>query len=354
MVFGSRDGSVYCVNVFSHKLTWKFSYGPTWAIAAPTIVNNMVMVGWSDNALFCAIDLFTGKEKWKFDCGSFIYSSPISFDGNVCFGVGNGKILLLDHHDGRLIWEYHASAPMLSTPILEENKIFIGDDDGTVYCLTQSSERRAVYHPRNFTTPFIERGLSIDPGIAPYFTSRGFTPLDSASLLNFIANCIDNSEPAVLVLGHDYLPSSVLGNNPKESLLRKFMEAGGKIISPGLFPGMMKADSAGNPGSVDYNYSSSLLDIVIDTPLESGNYSARATEPGLKMGLPANLNATNAMVTFDDLEVLATNEIGRPAIWMKKIGTKGGGYIACRTWSYLTSAREKDLEVLWKLCRARN
>jgi len=351
MVFGSRDGSVYCVNILTRKQKWKFSYGPTWAIVTPAIVNNTVMVGWSDNSLFCAIDLLTGKEKWNFNCGSFIYSNPVVSNRNVYFGSGNGRIICLDQIDGKLKWEHRTLTPVLSNPLFENGKLFIADDDGVVYCLSETSAPRGVYHPRKFQTPFIEHGLAIDTSIDPYFTSRGFVPLDSAALIAFMENCINQNERGVVILAHDYLPATVLEKNGDTSLLRKFMEAGGRVVGPGLLPGIAKLDSTGNFNGMNYKFPTELMGISIDAPLESGNYFAKATDAGLRLGLPKNLRATNAMVSPEGLEILAMNEIGRPAIWMKKIGTKGGGYIACRTWSYLTTAREENLEVLWKLCR---
>ena len=46
------------------------------------------MFGSGDGRLY-VLDLATGEERWRYDVGSSIYSSPAVVDGHVLFGAGD-------------------------------------------------------------------------------------------------------------------------------------------------------------------------------------------------------------------------------------------------------------------------
>jgi outer membrane protein assembly factor BamB len=350
MVFGSRDGSIYCVNINTHREKWKFTYGPTWSIASPLIRNGAVLTSWSDNSLFCSIDLLSGKERWKYDCGSFVYPNPTTDDQNVYTGAGNGKVFAFNYTTGALQWQYQTSGPVLSSPLMDQGVVYIGSDDGNLYAFQKKQQVfRAVYMPEHFKSAFVAQ-LKVDGNIAPYFISKGYEKLDSASLLQFMSTRIKDGLQSVIVFAHDYLPPNITGEDPAKSLFRKYMESGGKVIRPGFPPNFYKADASGKFIGQDLSYGEKLLDVKIDVPFEGGNYFASATRDGLNWGLPEKLTATNPYVANEGLVILAINELGRPGIWYKKIGDKpSGGYVSCRTWGWGASAQQKDLDLLFAL-----
>ena len=57
-----------------------------------------------------AIDLATGKERWRFATRARVDSSPAIAGNRVVVGSGDGKLYVLDAHDGRKIWEFDAGA----------------------------------------------------------------------------------------------------------------------------------------------------------------------------------------------------------------------------------------------------
>src|SRR5690606_5155064 len=85
LIFGSRDGHVYAVDLATRKERWRFTYGTTWAMS--TLVHeDAVYVGWSTNRLICALDLNTGQEKWRQTVGSVTYTTAAVDGANVIFG----------------------------------------------------------------------------------------------------------------------------------------------------------------------------------------------------------------------------------------------------------------------------
>ncbi|MEI9807840.1 MAG: PQQ-binding-like beta-propeller repeat protein [Bacteroidota bacterium] len=59
VVFGSGDGSIYCLHVKTGKLKWKIQTGAS-VLGSPLISNDTVFIGGSDHT-FSALDLKTGS-----------------------------------------------------------------------------------------------------------------------------------------------------------------------------------------------------------------------------------------------------------------------------------------------------
>jgi outer membrane protein assembly factor BamB len=106
--------------------------------SSPCVAKDMIIIG-SMNKNLLAIDSSSGNLKWTFDALGEIWSSP-SFNGDAIFvGCDDGFLYSLDL-DGRLKWKtklngkIRSSSPCLS----EDNLIFIGTHNGSIYCLNQS------------------------------------------------------------------------------------------------------------------------------------------------------------------------------------------------------------------------
>lgn len=120
-------------NVNSLDIKWTF--GNTSFFATPTVVDRTVYIGelQSRTSNFYALDLFTGRLKWKanltaVNSGSWdrgIFGSA-AFDNNVVY-IGNNEAMMyaLSSRDGSVIWgtnlnqpvpkEYHDAFPLLTT-----------------------------------------------------------------------------------------------------------------------------------------------------------------------------------------------------------------------------------------------
>lgn len=365
MVFGSRDGNIYCVNTFSRKAKWKFTYGPSWCLASAAIDDNTAFIGWSDALQFSAINMSTGKEKWRYNLKSISYSSPTTDESNVYVGAGNGNIYAFDKSTGKLSWQFKTPGAVFASPVLNNGTLYIGSDDGNLYAIQNGRESyRAVFQETAFKSKFIEESLAADQQLGTYFTNQGYERLDSAKLFHFLSDRIQDRAPSVIVFGQEYVPANIFGKDPKDNMIRKYMESGGKIVWTGQTINWFSLDSKGDPIAtvVDSKndsggaamvanstaYANGLLDMDFDIPSESGLYSAHATEEGLKWGLPETYNSNFAMVADKGITVLAYNEFGRATTWFKHFGPyPQSGFVNIRTWGYLgISVSQRDLELL--------
>lgn len=347
LVFGSRDGKTYGVDINSHTEKWRFTYGPTWAMST-ALDGETVFVGWSTNNIFCAIDVTTGLEKWKYQCGSVVYSTAAVYNDHVVVGSADGNLYCFNKNTGKKNWQYKIGREIHASPIYDDNVIYVGSDDGYLYALEQGeSPYLAVYQPlpedkTNYPV--------IDSKISPYLKTKGFEQLDSAMLYKFIEKRLQDRKPSVIVFAYDVIPANIVGENPEKGMFRQYLETGGKVIWFGWIPNLFYFDSKGRGnGQRDITIASRLLEINFNTPEESGNYYSRATQDGLNLGLPPLLKLTYA-VSPDGVIPLAIDEYNRISAWMKKFNDRSGsGFISFRTWAWSVSICDEDLELIRRM-----
>ena len=155
----SFDGNTYCIDVVTGTQTWSAPLGTNSAVS---VVNGKVFVGThSGNPTLVALDETDGSVIWRYDRadGGFINDNGACVqNGKVYFGIvvfGDiGGILCLPEDDPNsdgaideteVIWTYlcrNYTAPegmgpgwVTSTPAIHNDKIFVGSDDGYLYCL---------------------------------------------------------------------------------------------------------------------------------------------------------------------------------------------------------------------------
>ncbi len=344
MVFGSRDGGLYCLNLEKEKQKWRFSYGSSWVGSSPVIDGSTVFVGWSDQLVFSAVDLITGQELWKFNCGAYVYSTPAIDQKNVYVGAFNGKIYGFDKVQGQLLWEFQTAAPVLSSPLIDGELLYIGNDDGHLFAIEAGKEAfKAVYLPPSEK----KSELNSDPQIGHYLTENGYQKLDTLTIASFMRNRIADKKPSVIVFAFQYLPEEVSGEKAENSLLKKYMESGGKVVWLNYFPKFWTTDKALNIVGYDHQYAAELLDLDFDVHMDFGTYFANSTEKGLEWKLPRSFNAPSSSVSNKSNVVpLAFNEFGRIAAFWKPFSENNyAGFVSFCSWSYMP-IKQSDLETI--------
>jgi outer membrane protein assembly factor BamB len=77
-----------------------------------------------------------GNLLWTYDTGSPVLSSPAIVDNKVYIGCGGDKrIVCLNATNGNEIWRYHTVGRVYTSPAVDDGRIYIGDDGGIMYCL---------------------------------------------------------------------------------------------------------------------------------------------------------------------------------------------------------------------------
>ena len=142
---GSHDGFLYAVDTQTAQEKWKFDAGraleSTPAVAGGTIYFGSGCIGGGaqgcgdppgSDYYFYALDLETGQEKWRFKTEGAIVSSPLLADGLVYFGSEDQHLYALDARTGQEKWRFKAEDSLWSSPALADGLLYFGA--GCNYC----------------------------------------------------------------------------------------------------------------------------------------------------------------------------------------------------------------------------
>lgn len=129
---GAFDEHVHAIDLATGKTKWKFKCG---AVKAPVGVHEgRVYVGNVEGVFYC-LDA-AGKEKWKFDVGTEITSGSNFGDGTVLFGAQDETLYCLNRSDGKPKWKYQINGgPVMGTPAVIGGKTFAAGCDSILHVL---------------------------------------------------------------------------------------------------------------------------------------------------------------------------------------------------------------------------
>jgi len=169
--FGSRDYNIYSIDRKSGRALWNLKEG-SWVISTPTFHNNMLFYGTSDTHEFVSLDKLSGKVLWRVPLPMRVYGSAVVNNEIVYFGCFDGILRGVDIISGEIQYRFrtagsienysrvfdsngkfhpdfqlygrdylesekaiHALGSILSTPLVDGDKIYFGSSDGGVYCI---------------------------------------------------------------------------------------------------------------------------------------------------------------------------------------------------------------------------
>jgi outer membrane protein assembly factor BamB len=129
---GSYDEHLYAIDLVSGKEKWKFKAGPI--KAAVSYKDGNVYAGNIDGDFHC-FEAATGKKRWTFKTDGEI-SSGANFNGdNVLFGSGDEHLYCVSK-DGKEVWKYKVpGGPVMGSPALAGERTFAAGCDSVLHVL---------------------------------------------------------------------------------------------------------------------------------------------------------------------------------------------------------------------------
>ncbi len=173
---GCRDAHVYALDAATGRKKWDYPTSKSWVIGTPAVRDGTVYVGTSDSSRLMALDAKTGRLRFNFNAGAYMFSS-VALAGDLAYvGDHNGKLYAIDAKTGKPAWEFQTEAskkdPMkllnqdgslnqdsfapvfgdfedmyidfyrfisigaiLSSPVVDHGSIYFGSMDGNLYAL---------------------------------------------------------------------------------------------------------------------------------------------------------------------------------------------------------------------------
>ena len=132
--FGTEGATLFDVDWKKSKIIWKYqnSKRRTSYRSSPAVSDLGVVIG-GRNKLVELIDA-TGKRNWSFPTKGRIDSSPVIVDNRVFVGSADGRIYGLDLKTGEKVWSYDGGAAFSASPAVAGGRLVIGNEEGVLYC----------------------------------------------------------------------------------------------------------------------------------------------------------------------------------------------------------------------------
>ena len=173
---GCRDAHVYALDAATGRKKWDYPTSKSWVNGTPAVRDGTVYVGTSDTSRFMALDARTGRLKFTYTAGAYIFSSAALAGDLAYFGSHNGRLYAVNAKTGDLAWQFQtegakrdsmkilnadgglnreAMTPtfgdfqdmyvdfyrfvsvgaIMGSPAVEEGVVYVGSTDGNLYAL---------------------------------------------------------------------------------------------------------------------------------------------------------------------------------------------------------------------------
>ena len=224
----------------------------------------------------------------------------------------------------------------LSTPVVADGVVYCSSDDGVLYALDGSenspaspspSTRRIVYwEGRKSKDAFSWFVNNVDTAILNYFKAAGYEQLDAQQLAELMQQESAGHAHSVVVFADNKIPASVVEVESDQALVRRYLNAGGKVALLGANPLAYHGDpKTGVVEKIDYTLPQKVFGIQFLEPNETGGYYAsRATTEGERWGLHGFSITIGAIDPGQATQVLASDEYGMASSWVKNYGGPEG------------------------------
>ena len=172
----SDDGFLYKLHRRDGRLVWKFdTHGggvkrerpgegqayDSFASGA-TVADGLVYIGSADRRLY-AVEDKSGRERWRFDTGGLVRSTPAVANGRVFFGSFDHFVYALDAKTGAPAWKLDTRREVTSSPLVSGDLVAIGSRSSDFLALDA-----ATGHPRwsfFYWSSWVESSASLRDGV---------------------------------------------------------------------------------------------------------------------------------------------------------------------------------------------
>lgn len=333
MWIGSRDASLYSIDLGTREVRWSYEEGTSWVAATPILHDGKIFSARSGSRTVRALDARSGEVLWNYVTQGFVLCSPAYADGTVYIGSEDGRIYAVNAEDGAVRWSYATGGSIYGMPAVQDGMLYVGSDDGYLYAIRGTdgaSPQRAVYWDDALMPKSIWGRFEAHKYLRDYFAEAGYEVIDGEGLRAFLEARIEDGAPSVVVFGMDGLPPEVAdAGQGASSLLRRYLADGGKAVWVGPYPPLIVVrDAAGTYQGTDRGRTTGLLGVDY-TPWNGDSYGGVATQDGRRWGLERGWSGNPSIAMSDDVTVLALDELGRPLGWVKRFGGPvGSGWVS--------------------------
>ncbi|HVE40451.1 MAG TPA: PQQ-binding-like beta-propeller repeat protein [Planctomycetota bacterium] len=158
LIFGSGVAGerVNCVNAETGALIWKAPVKYP-AFGAPTVYKDKVLIGVGEGdfvhsaqdpiGVIHCLSLKDGSKLWETKLADTVLGAITVMDGQAYACSRDGNVYVLDVEKGTILTKYPTGSPIVSSPAVTTDAIYVGNDGGRLFCIDRKSGKI------RFTTP---------------------------------------------------------------------------------------------------------------------------------------------------------------------------------------------------------
>jgi eukaryotic-like serine/threonine-protein kinase len=140
LIFGSHDDTLYCLDMQTGAVRWKYGSG-SYINGTPATNGNIIVFGGCD-ANVHVLNADQGTAIGLIESGSYIAGSIALKDNNAFVGNYGKKLLKLDIQTQKILWEFASTGkqePFFASPALVDTLVVASSRDGFVYCVSSQT-----------------------------------------------------------------------------------------------------------------------------------------------------------------------------------------------------------------------
>jgi len=133
---GTHTGLIVCVDWRKGEFVWRYEAKRKMPFhASPVVTDDLVIVGGHDKTIH-AVARATGEAKWTFATRARVECSAAVVDKRLFVGSGDGNLYGLDLTTGNEIWKHNCGNPINAGLAIGEGRLVAGEDrqNGRLLC----------------------------------------------------------------------------------------------------------------------------------------------------------------------------------------------------------------------------
>lgn len=139
LVLSAAGRTVFALKRSSGELAWENSVAQQQILSSGCLAGDVFVVG-SDDGVLYAFTATNGTSKWRFRAGGeFTGGATYDAASELIFVGSSARKLHVLQRNGALAYEFTAEANVASTPAVDAERVYFGDDSGNFFALEKKT-----------------------------------------------------------------------------------------------------------------------------------------------------------------------------------------------------------------------
>ena len=161
--FGAYNGYLYALRASDGKPVWQAqsnrdvfgNHGQFYS--TPSVAYSRVYLGSTDGHVYSYGEQ-SGKLRWSYDTGAFVYGSPAVWHGRIFVGSYNHTFYAFNAATGKVLWTFQANGPVSGSATVVDGIVYFATLKRRTYGLDALTGKQVWTYPDGAFTPVVTDG----------------------------------------------------------------------------------------------------------------------------------------------------------------------------------------------------